>query len=311
MKGFIPLLAVAMQGLVTAEALAQASGNLRPAAQNPSPMSEQTRKHERIANHNPPGIRITVAGVLPAPVAVFLRQRNLEEKQFDLLLHFHGATFLVEHAAANYGGPLVAASVNLGAGSSAYDKACADSTLFVALIDTIKNELATRLQRPVSFRRIVVSGFSAGYGAIRRILGFHKNYATIDAVLLLDGLHASYVPEGKALAEGGQVDRRGLESFIFLAKDAREKTSHKKFLLTHSEIFPGTYVSTTEAADFILEELALVRRPVLKWGPLGMQQLSLAREHHFEVQGFAGNTAPDHVDHLHALGQFLNRLMQL
>jgi hypothetical protein len=27
-----------------------------------------------------------------------------------------------------------------------------------------------------------VSGFSAGYGAIRRILGFHKNYATIDAL---------------------------------------------------------------------------------------------------------------------------------
>jgi hypothetical protein len=42
-----------------------------------------------------------------------------------------------------------------------------------------------------------------------------------------------------------------------------------------------------------------------------MQQLSQARRHHFEVLGFAGNTAPDHVDHLHGLFYFLNELMKL
>ena len=47
---------------------------------------------------------------------------------------------------------------------------------------------------------------------------------------------------------------------------------------------------------------------MLEWGPLGMQQVSQARFGHFEMLGFAGNTAPDHLDHLHALAWWLKRL---
>ena len=36
-----------------------------------------------------------------------------------------------------------------------------------------------------------------------------------------------------------------------------------------------------------------------------MQQLSEARRGGFDVLGFAGNSAPDHVDHLYALGEWL------
>jgi len=128
---------------------------------------------------------------------------------------------------------------------------------------------------------------------------------------MLDGLHASYVPEGRVLYEGGQVDSTGLAVFVKLAMDASRKHSTKQFLITHSEIFPGTYASTTEASDFILSELGLKRNAVLKWGPLGMQQLSVAGQHHFEVLGFAGNTAPDHIDHLHGLADFLKILSKL
>ncbi len=123
-----------------------------------------------------------------------------------------------------------------------------------------------------------------------------------------DGLHASYMPERKVLAEGGVIDSTGLVAFIRFAYEAAQPESGKKFLITHSEIFPGTFVSTTEASDFILKTLGIKRDAVLKWGPLGMQQLSVARRGRFEVQGFAGNTAPDHVDHLHALGEFLRQL---
>lgn len=51
--------------------------------------------------------------------------------------------------------------------------------------------------------------------------------------------------------------------------------------------------------------LDLKRRPVLKWGPLGMQQTSEAKRGGFEVRGYAGNAAPDHVDHLHAIDSFI------
>jgi len=52
----------------------------------------------------------------------------------------------------------------------------------------------------------------------------------------------------------------------------------------------------------------LKQTPVLQWGPGGMQQLSEVRQDRFLVLGFAGNTAPDHVDHLHALPHFLEML---
>ena len=76
-------------------------------------------------------------------------------------------------------------------------------------------------------------------------------------------------------------------------------------LITHSEIFPGTYASTTETADYLIKTLDLKRKPVLKWGPVGMQTLSETRFKGFTILGFAGNTAPDHVDHYHGLPRFL------
>ncbi|MCX6627142.1 MAG: hypothetical protein NTW28_05885 [Candidatus Solibacter sp.] len=75
-----------------------------------------------------------------------------------------------------------------------------------------------------------------------------------------------------------------------------------------SEIFPGTFASTTETADYLLQQLNLTRRPVLKWGPMGLQQLSEARAGKFLLLGYAGNSAPDHVDQLHSLPVYLKWL---
>ena len=78
--------------------------------------------------------------------------------------------------------------------------------------------------------------------------------------------------------------------------------------MTHSEIFPGTFASTTETADYLLRELGLHRTPVLRWGPRGMQQLSEVRAGGFELLGFAGNSAPDHIDQFQGMPEFLARM---
>jgi hypothetical protein len=41
-----------------------------------------------------------------------------------------------------------------------------------------------------------------------------------------------------------------------------------------------------------------------------MQQLSEVRTGRFEMLGFAGNSAPDHVDHFHAMPELLARLLE-
>jgi hypothetical protein len=40
-----------------------------------------------------------------------------------------------------------------------------------------------------------------------------------------------------------------------------------------------------------------------------MQQLSEVRAGRFELLGFAGNSGPDHIDHLHAMPELLAQML--
>ena len=292
-------------------AVARQQDSAKVASQNPSPMTDETRKHERIEQKEYPGAAFEIRSLFSKPLQLFVPNKSLKAKAFDLLIHFHGAPYVTEFAAMKYKGDIIAGTLSVGSGSKVYNDAFQDSTKFKALVDSIIAETKKQLKHDVKLKRVILSGFSAGYGAIRRIISSEWNFARVDAILLLDGFHTSYIPERKVLAEGGRVDSTGLLSYIRFAQGAAAKQSRKKFLITHSEIFPGTFVSTTEATDYLLHTLSLKRTPVLKWGPLGMQQLSVSRRNHVAVSGFAGNTAKDHVDHLQALYWFLRELMEL
>lgn len=281
------------------------------AGQNPSPMVECVRAHRRIVKRDYAGVDFKLHNLLTKEIDVFVPKKDLRSRSFDLLLHFHGANYVVRYAATRYPGSIITASATLGNGSSVYGRAFRDSTKFPQLIDSISSEVAMRLHHGIKLRRIILSGWSAGYGAVRQILSTSDNYNLVNAVLLQDGIHASYIPDGRPLAEGGKIDSMELQTFLKLASDASRRSSTKKFLITHSEIFPGTFVSTTEASHYILSKLGIKEVAVLRWGPLGMQQLSMALRGHFAVYGFAGNTAPDHIDHFESLYYFLRKLMKL
>jgi pimeloyl-ACP methyl ester carboxylesterase len=256
-------------------------------------MADKTRAHERLKERPLTGIRFTIEGVLPKPVEGLVARADGE---VDLVIHFHGSSWLPLRVIEDSDRPLIVAAVNLGAGSGRYAMPFRDATVFPRLLE--------RIRERAPFRNVYLTGFSAGYGAIREVLS--QQPEAIAGVLLLDGLHTSYIPEEKPLAEGGGLDESKLEPF--LAYGRRAAAGEKRLVITHSEIFPGTFASTTETSDYLLERLSMKRTPVLRWGPLGMQQLSESRRGSFIVYGFAGNTAPDHVDHLHGLGTFLRLL---
>lgn len=278
-----------------------------PAAQNPSPMVELTRAHERLTPRELGGRAASIPGPAGKPVEVWIPDGmgagGGGAGAFDLVVHFHGAAWLPQQAVAALGGGAVAAVVNLGAGSGAYGRGFADPGAFDSLLAAVVREVAAGAAVAPHLGHLTLVGFSAGYGGVRAVLREPRHFARVDAVLLLDGLHTSYVPEGRPLADGGELDTAGLAVFADLARAAQR--GERRFVVTHSEIFPGTFASTTESADWLLAQLGLVRTPVLRWGPRGMQQLSQAGAGGFEVLGYAGNAAPDHVDHLHALPELL------
>ena len=138
--------------------------------------------------------------------------------------------------------------------------------------------------------KLLIWKFNRGdRGALRGVYEKYKdNLVTLAAALLTDVSSAEDVVH---------------DVFLRFARDAT--LGRKQMKLIHTEIFPGTYASTTETADYLLEELKLRRTPVLKWGPMGSQQLSEVSKGQFLLKGYAGNSAPDHVDQLHALGEHL------
>lgn len=253
----------------------------KPAAQNPSPMVDTTRAHERLAKKTIEGEQFTVN-----KAEVLITPRAAAAGEGDLLIHFHGAAWLPFQAALSTNRPIVVAVVNVGQGGGVYDRTFSDPVVFDSLVAQIRSR--------IKIDRIFLSGFSAGYGAVRAIL---RNRATaVDGILLLDGLHTSYVGNR-------QVDAAAMQPFLDFAK------SGKRFVFSHSEIFPGTFASTTETADWLTAALGLKSTPVLKWGPRGMQQLSEVRSGNVLIMGFAGNSAPDHIDQFHAMPEFLDLLL--
>ena len=263
-------------------------------AQNPSPMVEHTRAHQRLKEEQPPGRREKLKlGTL------FLPAGWSPGRHPALLLFFHGGAWLPEVAAAR--NRLAVVSVQAGAGSASYARLFEDGRNFSSLLAEAES------RADAHFARVLLGGWSAGCGAIRQILETPESYARVDEVVAIDGIHAGYV-DGKPGPLESRIEPGNLRIWVQLSRDA--VAGRKRLLVTHSEIFPGTFASTTETADYLLAQLELRRRPVLRWGPMGLQQLSEVRSGKFLLMGFAGNSAPDHVDQLHALPALLRILRQ-
>ena len=263
-------------------------------------MVDHTRPHPRIAQTEARGRRIDLTTLKGAKV--FVTPSLNPDKPVPLLVHFHGAPWLVEVVVAQHLPRAALITIQLGSGSSVYRKPFEDVKLFRAMLDEAKQGLGLKQ----GWSSVTLTGFSAGYGGIRQVLRTPEYFADVNSVLLLDAMHASYAPEGKLLADGGAINSPDVDVYVEFARQA--SLGKKNFVFTHSEIFPGTYASTTECADYLLAQLSLKQKPELKTGPIGMQQLSVVDVKGFHLRGYAGNTAQDHVDHFQAMSAWFELL---
>jgi hypothetical protein len=171
-----------------------------------------------------------------------------------------------------------------------YERPLVEPGAYQRLVDAI-----TEVAPPIGKRYL--TAFSAGYGAVRAILRNHPG--TIDGVLLLDGLHTGYTASG-------DVEADKMEPFRAYARSAAD--GEKRFVITHSEIIPGYYASTSETADDILRAIGIPRksRAPKRFGMLPTYEASCGN---LMILGFRGDTAPDHLDHFHAMSEFLTVLL--
>lgn len=251
------------------------------------------RIHQRVERRDVVGERFELASLKGA--TLYTARKFVANERVPLMIHFHGASWLIEHHIAEHAPNTALITVNLGSGSRVYGIPFERAETFSEMIVEAQKLLGLRRE----FSSITLSGFSAGYGSIRAILRHPEHFNRVNSVLLLDGLHASYVPEGVSLANGGKIKMDDINSYIEFAREAA--TGQKRFVVTHSQIEPKAYVSTTEAADALLASVKIRRKNRVATGPNGMRQLSYAKRGKFFVRGYAGDTAADHVDFLHAM----------
>ncbi|MGB9665546.1 MAG: hypothetical protein ACPL25_11610 [Ignavibacteria bacterium] len=226
---------------------------------------------------------------------------KVDSNKAIFIIHLHGKSEVVQKLYLESRLPFPLITIHLGMFSGPYRNAFSDTNFLLSTlneaIDIIKKE--NQLKINSTKLNLIFTSFSAGYGGIREILKCKSYYDLTSAIILLDGLHTDYVLTN----EGRFVNPDQMKDFLRFARDAVK--FKKQLIITHSEIIPDGYSSTTETAQYLIDstftEKVFAER---KWDDEFIQKY-YAFNGNFSVYGFYGNTAKDHIQHLYNLPQFL------
>ncbi|HEY2406205.1 MAG TPA: hypothetical protein VGI10_09390 [Polyangiaceae bacterium] len=222
---------------------------------------------------------------------------------YNLLVHFHGAPTVMEPAFERSGIQGALVIYNLGTGSGAYEQPYSDVGSYDRMLDSIRIAVRELCPNAAGPRRVALSGWSAGYGAIYHIIDRAKDAARVDAVLLADGMHVGFEPLGYR-----KVSAAAMAPYTLFADEAL--AGKKLFAVTHSSI-QTPYASTTETAEFLLDAEGLTVDRNKTQGPRpDMTLTSRADSEGFHMRGFDGEDKAAHCDHLFAYGDLLLPLLK-
>lgn len=222
----------------------------------------------------------------------------------DLLIHFHGAVDTIRQAMerANTGATIVV--VNQPGLSAAYATPFRDDVkLFSTLLaESALQQGADKTPPATRWRRVTLSCFSAGYGAVREILNDPQAFARVDAIVAADSIYAGLEAPALGQASGTRrADARDMAGFLAFATAAA--AGEKVFVVSHSAQ-PTPYASTTETADCLLAHLRLEREPLEAVAGEDFSQVSRAGRGGFAVLGFSGASGPAHLFHLRSMDRW-------
>ncbi|MDF1665100.1 MAG: hypothetical protein P1V97_25285 [Planctomycetota bacterium] len=232
---------------------------------------------------------------------LYVPARYAPTQDIDIMIHFHGLDSVVEREfdEAKIESALVV--VNYNGFSSVYSGPFSDPLKLERILDEAVLEVgAARNVSQPRMGKLIVSAFSAGYGATREILKSGRYDSMISDVLLLDGLHSGYV-------SGNQPNPIQMKPFLDFATKATRGLDHR-MIISHSSIVPPNYASTTETADYLVAQVGAVSNPETGLNVAGMRNLRSVDLGHFHIYGFKGGVASDHVDHLQQMGLWMKDL---
>ena len=287
---------------------------LAPSAASPEPRREPlglsddelSAGHWECALPDPgPGIYAPIVGIPRGHIAIPRAGGHTDDFGYDVVLHFHGFG-PVRKAVAKAARGVVFAGLDLGNGSGPYADAFADASAYPALRESIEAALQQHAGDPrAHVRHLALSAWSAGYGAVNAIV--RKGDGGIDAVVLLDGLHASFRATAARLDTADAVEGVGVSPIVAFAQRAAD--GEKIFYFSHSAIGTTGYASTTLMAELLLARLRLKPRAAEPSDdPLALR--AYVDERGFHLRAFGGNDKRAHCDHTRNIAEAIRDYLE-
>jgi hypothetical protein len=211
-----------------------------------------------------------------------------ENGGFDLVIHLLGDDPIRRELISSQQ-PFALYSLTVGLNQS-YAPLFTGTQLQASIVAGIEQTLSKRLGRPAHLRHLAMSAWSAGFVGIEAALS-QPAAKDIDAVILIDGLHA---PRANPLAFKAQM-----KPFVDFA--ARAAHGERSFFISHSSIDPPDFASTSECAHYLIASLGGKPQAVRREDRFGLELVEFFNEGDFQVRGYAGNDKADHCAQLAVL----------
>jgi hypothetical protein len=223
-------------------------------------------------------------GKLTTPRAPFLDGTG----RFDLVIHLHGDEPVRRELVLSKQ-HFVLFTLTLDP-SQSYAPLFTGSRLYEAIVAGVEKLVAERTGKAAHVGHVALSAWSAGFVGIEAALAQPVS-KDVDAVLLIDGLHA---PRNDDPAFKAQLAP-------FVAYAARAAAGERFMLVSHSSIDPPDFASTTECAHYLVASLGGKPQPVKRADALGLELVEYFNRGDLNVRGYAGNDKADHCAQLGVL----------
>jgi hypothetical protein len=220
---------------------------------------------------------------------------------YDAIIHFHGIPLALEPAMKESGLHAVLLILENGILTNDYrDNFGAKGTLDRLLLAMREQVAKFSGNRDAHESKVAVSAWSAGSGAIIPMLRRSEEAARLDAVILSDSLHSSFIDLKQRLIPEEQLEP--VRAFAELATEGK-----KLFALSHTAIQTVDYASTTETAKRLqkllhLSPLHIVDPPAVEKKPV---ETSRTEKGSLVMLGFDGNDKRAHATQQWAIGRIL------
>ena len=238
-------------------------------------------------------------------IAIPQKGGHTKDFGYDVIVHFHGLNSM-RMTLTQVARGVAFAGVDLGIASGAYSEPFTSPDAWPALKRSIESALKAQSgDERAHIRHLALTAWSAGYGAVNEILKHDTD--GIDAVVLLDGLHAAWDPSHKTHNSGADVIAGPVTPTLEFARLALK--GEKIFVFSHSEVDPVTYPSTRLTADMLMRELGLKRHGVPQAADrFGLYGTVNAKGVH--IWSYRGNDKPAHCTHLTHIDQAIRDIIE-